>query len=86
MKMADINSKNELIEILETRMREKDFSNYKIHKITGLSQSSISRYFNGESDMSLTAFVKISNALSLKLYLVPEEYRTNEIESTFNTD
>ena len=81
---SELNNKQELLEILETRIREKEISKYKLHQKTGLSQSSISRYFKGESDMSLSAFIKLSNALDLKLFLTPEEYGTSEFESTFN--
>mgnify|MGYP003681891687 CR=1 FL=1 len=84
MSESDLNDKQEIIQILETRILEKQISKYKLHKITGLSQSSLSRYFNGKSDMSLSALIKLSNALELKLYIIPEEYGTNEFESAFN--
>lgn len=84
MEKLPLNRKNELLETIKARVRESSITNYKLHKLTGLSQSSISRYFNGESDMSLEAFMKICNGLELKCYLVPEETITNEFESAIN--
>ncbi|MGI0108322.1 helix-turn-helix domain-containing protein [Salinimicrobium sp. WS361] len=84
MEKLPLNRKNELLETIKAQVRESGVTNYKLHKLSGLSQSSISRYFNEESDMSLEAFIKICNALELKCYLVPEENITNEFESVLN--
>ena len=84
MGKSPTNRKSELLETIKAQVRENGVTNYKLHKLSGLSQSSISRYFNEESDMSLEAFIKLCNALELKCYLVPEENFTSEFDSALN--
>ncbi|UBZ08105.1 helix-turn-helix domain-containing protein [Salegentibacter mishustinae] len=84
MDRLQINRKSEIFETLRARMRELKITNYRLHKLSGVSESSISRYFSNESDMSLQNFLKIIEALDLNLYLVPNENITNEIESKLN--
>ncbi|MBQ4818977.1 helix-turn-helix transcriptional regulator [Aquimarina sp. MMG016] len=84
--MEDVkkNRKVEVFETLKARMKQKQYTNYQLHKLTNISQSSLSRYFNNESDMSLSAFLKICNALDFKCYLVPADEITEEFESSLN--
>ena len=58
-----------IIDMILSSMKKKNCSNYRLHKITGIPQSSLSRYFNMETDMPLSVFLKICNSLNLLIYL-----------------
>ncbi len=74
-------SEEEVIETLIGRANTLKFTNYKLYKETGISQSTISRYFNGETKLSLIAFLKLCKALKISMFLTPNENLIEEIDS-----
>jgi len=70
-------------EILKSRMEFLGYTNYELHKRSKVSQSALSRYFNGESDMTLSVFLKICDALQLRMSLTPNEFITKDMSSSF---
>lgn len=58
---------------LKERMKEKKISQYRLSKTTGISEGSLSGYFNGINEMSLSNYFKICGALELQPFLVPKE-------------
>ena len=75
-------SEREVLETLIGRAKTLKFTNYKLSKETGISQSTISRYFNGEVKLSLTSFLKLCKALKLSMFLTPNENLIEEIDSS----
>jgi len=56
---------------LETRLKvllaERNLTAKKLSEITNISQSTISKYLNGKSEMKISTLVKICNALSIEI-------------------
>lgn len=75
-------SENEVLETLIGRAKTLNLTNYKLSKETGISQSTISRYFNGEVKFSLASFLKLCKALKLSMFLTPNENMIEEIDSS----
>ena len=51
--------------------RESGLTAYRLHKLTGLAQSTIHRWLKGETDLNLENFQKVAEALGFKLLLSP---------------
>lgn len=56
---------------METRLKvllaERNLTAKKLSEITNISQSTISKYLNGKSEMKISTLVKICNALSIEI-------------------
>lgn len=72
----------EILETIKGRIKVLDLNNYKIHKLTGITQSSIGRYLKGENKMSLGNFLLLLQALKLSMFLTPNENLIEEIDSS----
>lgn len=55
------------------RMQEKGISQYELAKRTGIANSTVTRWFNGQLDISSEKFIKILTALELNIHIVPKE-------------
>ena len=55
------------------RQKELDVTDYRLAKLTGLQQSTISRYMSGQSEPGIVNFLAILGALNLRPYIVPSE-------------
>ena len=62
-----MNVKQIQTDIILPRMAELQISKYKLAKLTGLAESTITRWFNGERGLSLESFFKVTKALDLIL-------------------
>lgn len=58
---------------LKERMEAMGISQYRLSKLTGISEGSLSGYFNKVNEMSLSNYFKICGALELQPYLVAKE-------------
>lgn len=50
---------------LKVILAEKNLTAKKLSEITNISQSTISNFLNGKSEMKISTIVKICNALSI---------------------
>ncbi len=60
-----------IIAAFSERMEESNISKYRLWKMTGIDQSQLKRYFDGENDMPVKNFLKICEALKLSIKLIP---------------
>ena len=52
---------------LKVILAEKNLTAKKLSEITNISQSTISKYLNGKSEMKISTLMKICDALSIKI-------------------
>ena len=52
---------------LKVILAEKNLTAKKLSEMTNISQSTISKYLNGKSEMKISTLVKICNALSIEI-------------------
>lgn len=52
---------------LKVILAEKNLTAKKLSEITHISQSTISNFLNGKSEMKISTIVKICNALSIEI-------------------
>lgn len=74
----------EIIQVMKERMNSLKITNYDISKSSGISQSSLSRYFNFKSDMTLSVMLKIFKALELDYVVLPIENLKSEESNSRN--
>ena len=55
------------------RMNERGISQYRLAQLTGLAESTLSRWFSGKIGLSLENFLKVLTALEINIHLVPKE-------------
>ena len=64
-----------LADKIRARRKVLDISQQQLARISGIAQSSISRYENGEGGITLEYIVKLANVLECSpLYLVSDEF------------
>jgi len=66
------------VKLVIPRMAELDLSQSKLAKASGVSQSQISDWLSGRSDITLTKFIKILTALQINIQFVPKENDSND--------
>lgn len=66
------------VKLVTPRMAELDLSQSKLAKAAGVSQSQISDWLSGRSDITLTKFIKILTALQINIQFVHKEYDSND--------
>jgi transcriptional regulator with XRE-family HTH domain len=66
------------VKLVIPRMAELDLSQSKLAKASGVSQSQISDWLSGRSDITLTKFIKILTALQINIQFVHKEDDTND--------
>jgi predicted transcriptional regulator len=59
--------------IIIPRMQYLGISKYRLAKMTGLSQPFLSQWFSGQTDISLSNFLRILRALEINPYFVAKE-------------
>lgn len=60
-------------DVILPRMAELQISKYKLAKLTGLAESTITRWFNGQLIIGFENLIKILTALELNIHIVPKE-------------
>lgn len=77
--MAAIEPEKMIRKYIENRMAEKGMTRYRLQQLTGLNRTTIARWLDGETSITMGNFLKILGALEIRLYFVPEEDDDNEI-------
>lgn len=72
-----------IINFLKERMSEKNITQKLISEQTGISEDSLTRYFNRQVKISLPNLLKICGVLELRPYFIPAELDNNEIQRMF---
>jgi DNA-binding phage protein len=62
-----------ITELLQDAIREGGTSRYAISKLTGIDQSVLCRFMQGQSGLSLESVDKVLGALGLEVILRPRE-------------
>lgn len=77
-----MNSKRQFLTMINSRLKNEEFgmSKYELSKLSGLSESTISRYFSQETDITISNFLKICHSLKFNIYLIPFELDTEEFK------
>lgn len=73
-------NKREIVVTISNRMKKLEITRYSLSKMTGVSESTISRFFNLESDLTLVNFFKICEALEINPYIIAKENDTKELQ------
>lgn len=83
--MAAIEGENATRKFILERMNEKKVTQYRLSQLTGLSESTISRWLKGESNISFNSLIKICGALEIRPYFIrTEDDTTTIIRQEFN--
>lgn len=56
---------------------------YRLSQVTDLSESTISRWLKGESNITLNSFLRILGALEIRPYLIPAEDDDTEMQRMY---
>lgn len=77
-----IQNKRQFLLMISQRLKDEKYgmSKYKLAQIADVSESTISRFFNQETDLTIFNFLKICYALQLNPYLIPEELDSEELK------
>jgi transcriptional regulator with XRE-family HTH domain len=77
-----LQNRRQFLLMISQRLKNEKYgmSKYKLAKMAGVSESTISRFFNQESDITVFNFFKICYALQLNPYLIPEELDSEELK------
>ena len=68
---------------IQNRMDELDITRYQLQQLTGINRSTIGRWLNGETSISVNNYLKILGALEIRPYLIPAEDDDNEMVRVF---
>lgn len=77
--------KQMIFNFIKERMKEKKISQYKLSKLTGIPENTLSQNFNNQSEMSLSNFLKILGALELNPFFIPKEIDKTEYQRIFSS-
>ncbi|WP_121665227.1 helix-turn-helix domain-containing protein [Mesonia aquimarina] len=72
-----------LIKHIKNAMEERGVSFYRLSKLTGIPEGTLSQNFNRKTEISLINFLKICGALELRPYLIPAEIDDNDFKRMF---
>lgn len=64
---------------IESIMNEKGITRYRLQQLTDLNRTTIARWLDGETSISLGNFLKVLGALEIRPYLVPAEDDQSEM-------
>lgn len=70
-------------QFIQERMKERGITQYRLSQLTDLAESTISRWLNGSSSISLNTYLKILGALEIRPYLIPAEDDDTEMQRMF---
>ena len=71
--MAADAAENHMRAYMQERMKEKGITVYRLSQLVDVAESTLHRWFSGDSKTTLATFLKICGALQLNPYLVPAE-------------
>ena len=77
--------KQMIFNFIKERMKEKKISQYKLSKLTGIPENTLSQNFNNQSEMSFSNFLKILGALEIRPFLIPAEIDKSEYQRIFSS-
>lgn len=60
-------------EFVEDRMAERGITRYRLQNLTGLNRTTIARWLDGETSITMGNYLKILGALEISPYFVPAE-------------
>lgn len=72
-----------IIKFLKERMEEKSMKQNKLSDLTGISEDTLTRYFNRQTKISLPNLLKICGALELRPFFIPAELDQTEFQRMF---
>lgn len=72
-----------IIKFLKDRMVEKELTQKQLFELTGISEDTLTRYFNRQTKISLPNLLKICGALELRPYFIPAEIDETELKRMF---
>lgn len=58
---------------IEDRMAEKGITRYRLQNLTGLNRTTIARWLDGETSITMGNFLKVLGALEIRPHLIPAE-------------
>ncbi|ROI02925.1 XRE family transcriptional regulator [Chryseobacterium sp. G0240] len=67
-----------IIKLFKDRMIDIQVTQKQISELTGISEDTLTRYFNRQTKISLPNLIKICGALELRPYFIPAEMDNNE--------
>lgn len=68
---------------IHERMKDINMTQYRLSQVTDLSESTISRWLKGESNITLNSFLRILGALEIRPYLIPAEDDDTEMQRMY---
>lgn len=72
-----------IINFLKERLEEKSMKQYQLSELTGISEDTLTRYFNRQTKITLQNLLKICGALELRPFLIPAEIDDTEFQRMF---
>lgn len=81
--MASHEAEKMIRKYIEDRMAEKGITRYRLQKMTDLNRTTIARWLDGETSITMGNFLKILGVLEIRPYLIPAEMDKNEMVRMF---
>ena len=81
--MAANEAEKMIRKVVENRMAEKGITRYRLAQLTEINRSTIGRWLDGETSISVNNYLKILGALEIRPYLIPAEDDDNEMQRMF---
>lgn len=72
-----------IINFLKERMSDKNLTQKQLYEQTGISEDTLTRYFNRQTKISLPNLLKLCGALELRPFLIPSEINDTEFNKMF---
>ncbi|WP_265427887.1 helix-turn-helix domain-containing protein [Chryseobacterium sp. YIM B08800] len=72
-----------IIKFMKERMEEKSMKQNRLSDLTGISEDTLTRYFNRQTKISLPNLLKICGALELRPFFIPAEIDHTEFQRMF---
>lgn len=69
--MASHEAEKMIRSFIQNRMIELDITRYRLQKMTGINRSTIGRWLDGETSISVNNYLKILGALEIRQCLIP---------------
>jgi transcriptional regulator with XRE-family HTH domain len=72
-----------IFDFIKERMQEKKVTQLRLSELIEINESTLIRNLKGETEMLLTTYLKICEALELRPYIIPSEMDENEFKRLF---
>jgi transcriptional regulator with XRE-family HTH domain len=72
-----------IFDFIKERMKDKKITQLKLSELIEINESTLIRNLKGETEMLLTTYLKICEALELRPYIIPSEIDENEFKRLF---